>query len=347
MKLYVIVLVGLAICLTQNSFAEDKAPPLPLPEQIAKLPFKLEAEFGKPLKVIFKDGREATLKTQRPPLMQFKLDTAIPDFTCGRVSLPKQHLPKNCYINAEFKPTKFRLVWTKHSDPKKLNQILKCKEYDREENCYDQTELATNFNIDIAEIAKYYKFTRPALTCDNLSLGRNVKAGDELQAYQWVSNGTNYSPELGGSEKASATFAEDFTVRYTSANSFEFHNLPSEKYFAIQLLFSDLGSAKAIDFINPQAPNELCHMQMKVVVNQDDFQRLVGLIDQVGRKGDQPLIFDSYVEKIILEQYFINKTLREANLDKWILYAAAMRLIDRKGYESNAKDLRLDYRDPQ
>jgi hypothetical protein len=82
-----------------------------------KLPFKLEMDQGKPIKVIFTDGREATLFARQVPDVLVEVPVQVEETTCSEVR------PKSaCTLKFGIRKIEVALRWTKNPQSKRLNK---------------------------------------------------------------------------------------------------------------------------------------------------------------------------------------------------------------------------------
>jgi len=78
-----------------------------------------EADPKKPITVSFPDGRQATLKVSESSKTDVTIPFSVEETTCS------EYRPRSCRLIAEFQFSSYRLIWTKHPDKKKINQLVK------------------------------------------------------------------------------------------------------------------------------------------------------------------------------------------------------------------------------
>ncbi|MEK6773810.1 MAG: hypothetical protein AABY64_07710 [Bdellovibrionota bacterium] len=79
------------------------------------------AENNAPLRLVWKDGREAISVKRRTPPVTAKVPFVIHENSCTEITT------SNCYLQTSFQAYELRMKWAKHSNPTKIGQLLRLK----------------------------------------------------------------------------------------------------------------------------------------------------------------------------------------------------------------------------
>jgi hypothetical protein len=181
------------VTLLQTNFAQAAAAPTP----------EVTGEWieiaGQPVRWILSDGREATFQFMFKEIFDVDLDYRIKQSGCGDFKQPTV-----CQLKTFVRPYGLRVVWTQHSDPAKVGQVVRLK-FNSERDSFPIkdsyfTDLPNDlWSLNLPAIPRYQ------LTCNNFSWipGGSDSAPERVSISSWSKEYMKVNIETGAAENAS------------------------------------------------------------------------------------------------------------------------------------------------
>ncbi len=162
-------------------------------------------ENGRPLRAVWKDGREAIIVKRRIPPGSAKVPFVIHENTCTEITT------SNCYIQTYFQFYQLQMRWDKHPSPTKIGQLLKLKSKTGSD-LYD-LEVISLYATPVDHIRSPIlsrDIPHDELHCDNYKFfPQDPFSGTPIRISRWENEAMGLNPETGRMENRSVGGALD------------------------------------------------------------------------------------------------------------------------------------------